>query len=271
MINQMLKLRNELKTINPLIHCITNPISINDCANAVLAVGCKPIMAEHPKEVSEITKIAKALAVNLGSITDARMESMMISGKVALQNQTPTIIDIVGVACSTLRLDFAKKYIVNNKPNVIKGNMSEIKSLSGECTNAVGIDVGINDAITEENIHQNISILKNLSQSTGSIIVATGETDIIASENKVILVKNGSKMLSEITGTGCMLNVLIGSFISTKKLLTGTVLATIMLGIAGELAYTSAGTGSFKVRLMDALYTMTDEELIERIKIKEVE
>ena len=102
-INDLLAIKRKVKEEKPLIHCITNHISINDCANAVLAVGAKPIMAEHPAEVSEITASSKALAINLGNINDTRMKSILLSGKTAFENNIPAIIDIVGVACSSLR------------------------------------------------------------------------------------------------------------------------------------------------------------------------
>ena len=121
-------LLHSIRKNEPLIHCITNPISINDCANAVLATGAKPVMAEHPLEVAHITSMASVLAVNLGNITDARMESIMISGRQAEELNIPSIIDSVGVTCSDIRLKLAKEYIDMCRPAVIKGNISEIKT-----------------------------------------------------------------------------------------------------------------------------------------------
>ena len=130
MLEKMKKAKEAVISQAPLIHCITNPISINDCANVVLALGAKPIMAEHPKEVHEITALAKALAVNLGNITDARAESIFISGGVAKNAQIPCVIDVVGVACSALRMELAQRFIRECAPCVIKGNLSEIKALA---------------------------------------------------------------------------------------------------------------------------------------------
>ncbi|MEG1427681.1 MAG: hydroxyethylthiazole kinase [Oscillospiraceae bacterium] len=255
---------------SPLIHCITNPISINDCANAVLAVGAKPIMAEHPKEVAEITASSAALAVNLGNITDIRMEAMMISGYIARENHIPTVIDIVGVGCSKLRLDFAKKFISQRAPTVIKGNISEIKAICGYTANSLGIDVGVCDKINPKNIDRNLQMLKKLSEDAGAIIVVTGEIDYIVWKNTAYCVQNGVKMLSEITGTGCMLNVLIATFLSAGELLEASILATAMLGIAGELAVTEEGTGSFHVGLLNALNMMTDVQLQKKIQLEEI-
>lgn len=147
MLEKMKKAKEAVISQAPLIHCITNPISINDCANVVLALGAKPIMAEHPKEVHEITALAKALAVNLGNITDARAESIFISGGVAKNAQIPCVIDVVGVACSALRMELAQRFIRECAPCVIKGNLSEIKALAGVDNAAQGIDVGQKDSV----------------------------------------------------------------------------------------------------------------------------
>ncbi|MCE5286756.1 MAG: hydroxyethylthiazole kinase [Pelosinus sp.] len=265
-INELLAIRHKIKTEKPLIHAITNPISINDCANIVLATGAKPIMAEHPCEVSEITAAAKALAVNLGNITDVRMESMLLSGRTALINHIPSIIDIVGVGCSTLRLNYAKKFIAECRPNIIKGNMSELKALYGVESDALGIDAGESDVITVDTLSNNAALLTAFAAKTGSVILATSVIDIITDGTNTYLIKNGCAMLSLITGTGCMLNVLTASFISSKNIIGGTVLGAALMGISGELAQTEKGTGTFRTGLLDCLSSITDDSIKERIK-----
>lgn len=265
-ITDLLAIRHQVKTEKPLIHCITNHISINDCANVVLAVGAKPIMAEHPAEVSEITASSKSLAVNLGNITDIRMQSILISGKTALEKSIPSIIDIVGVACSTLRLDFTKKFILECQPNIIKGNMSELKALCGIESGAKGIDVGEKDVVTDDTIANSIAMLTSLSSKTGSVVVATGVVDIITDGTATYLIKNGCEMLSMITGTGCMLNVLAAAFISNKNIIGGAVLATALMGICGELSYTEQGTGKFRATLLDSIFSISDYKFKEKIR-----
>lgn len=259
LISNLLKIKQSVKTKKPLIHCITNPISINDCANVVLAVGAKPIMAEHPLEVSEITIVSKALGVNLGNITDIRMQSMLISGKTAYENKIPHVIDLVGVGCSKLRLEYAKEYISQCHPNVIKGNMSEIKALYGIESNSKGIDVGVSDVVTDKNIDETIQMLKKLSIKTNSVVVATGVVDIITNGNDTYLINNGCEMLSMITGTGCMVNALIASYISSKNIFEGTILAVALMGICGELSRDAKGTGSFRNQLIDNMFSISDD------------
>lgn len=265
--NNLLQIRQSVKWEKPLIHCITNHISINDCANMVLAVGAKPIMAEHPDEVSEITASSKALGVNLGNITDNRMKSMLISGKTALEKNIPSVIDIVGVGCSGLRLDYVKKFLYECHPSVIKGNMSEMKAICGIKSNAEGIDVGACDVVTEDNSDESIAMLKELSLKTGAVIAATGVVDIITNGTDTYLIKNGCEMLSMITGTGCMVNALIASYISSGNILGGTVLAIALMGICGELSAHVKGSGSFKIELIDNMFSISDYMIEEKIRI----
>lgn len=265
-INNLLKIRQSIKLKKPLIHCITNPISINDCANMILAVGAKPIMAEHLLEVSEITAVSESLGVNLGNITDNRMKSMLISGKIAFENKIPQVIDLVGVGCSKLRLDYARKFISECHPSVIKGNMSEIKAICGIKSNSKGIDVGAGDIVTEENCDESIEMLKKLSLQTASVVVATGVVDIITNGTHTYLITNGCEMLSMITGTGCMLTALIASYISSGNILDSTVLAIALMGVCGELSQNVKGTGSFRNDLIDNMFSISDDIIRKKIR-----
>ena len=271
---------NSIRSNAPLIHCITNPISINDCANAVLAVGAKPIMAEHPKEVAKLTSMASVLAVNLGNITDARINSIMISGKTSLENNIPSVIDAVGVTCSDIRLELAKEYINVCRPAVIKGNISEIKVLNGLSSDAAGIDVSDKDTFSSDNevkMKYTGELVKELAKKTNSVVVATGVVDTISDGCEVYYIQNGCEMMSSITGTGCMLNVLIASYISAgkytdTKILDNAICATALLGIAGERArdYTlknNAGLGTFHVRLLDEISLINAKTLCENAMI----
>lgn len=267
-INDFNTLREKLASNSPLIHCITNPISINDCANFVLATGAKPIMAEHPLEVEEITSKANALAVNIGNITDARLKSIELSAKKASELNIPWIIDIVGVNCSKLRFNYVKELLDNLHPSVIKGNMSEIKAISSIENHGKGIDVTKADATTNENISENILIAKNLANKYNTVVIASGKIDIITDGNVVYTVENGCEKMSLVTGTGCILNVLTGTMLSVAEPLTASVIAATLLGVAGELSDSNKGTGSFKISLLDIVSTMTSERMIEYAKIK---
>lgn len=269
MIKDLLYIRQSVKKQKPLVHCLTNNVTINDVANVILAVGARPVMAEHKDEVVDVTSSARALVINLGNISDDKMTSIMLSGEVAKKNNIPIVFDLVGVACSFLRLNFAKNFIDSFAPNVIKGNFTEIKALSSMKTSGNGIDVTSRDILLLE--QDGLEVAKKLATSYDCIVVVTGKIDIVSCKDKSYLINNGSRMLAEVTGTGCMLSGLIAAFISNGNALPAVMLATGMFGVCGELAFENAiGIGSFKVSLFDNLYSLPNEVFIKRLCVEEV-
>lgn len=272
-LKKIFQVRMQVKAEQPLIHCITNPISINDCANVVLATGAKPIMAEHPDEVEEITELAKALAVNLGNITDARMCSIPKAGKRALEKNIPCIIDMVGVSCSKIRHELAHRFIHECHPAVIKGNITEIKAIFGEFHVEGGIDISKADQKIEQSrdgMMQQAQIVRTCAVEAGAVVLASGATDIISDGKRTFLIGNGTPMLADITGSGCMLNVLTASFLSGTDPLYAALFATAAMGICGELSVTEKGTGTFRTNLLDHLYTLSEQEFTEIADIIEI-
>lgn len=263
MLKQINIIRNSVQEQSPLIHCITNPISINQCANAVLAIGARPMMAEHPLEVAEITATAQALVLNLGNITDARMESMMISSAVASENNIPFVIDLVGVACSELRRNFAYKLIEKNFPTLIKGNYSEINAIYNSSYKSAGVDA---DALLDINSISNVAVM--LAKKYNTIVLASGKTDIITDGKKLVYVNNGTPKLAEITGTGCMLGALCGCYLSVCRNINAAVTACTVLGICGELSVTDKGNGSFVVNLINNLSVLSDTNFEKYLKVE---
>ena len=284
---RILKLRKQIKEEKPLIHCITNPISIHDCANVILAVGARPIMAEHPAEVGNITASSGALMLNLGNITDARIRSMKCSMRTAVENRIPVLLDLVGVACSDLRLDLARELLSIGHPAVLKGNMSELLAVSGLPSHAIGIDAGAQDTLTPENIDVVSDVLKAFSRNNQAVVLATGKQDFVTDGEQVVLIENGTAALSGITGTGCMVGALTAAFLpgctemggwsdgdrklnwSPGNYLEAAVLGTALMGVAGEEAEKiSRGPGSFQVNLMDEIYGISDRHLLEMLKLE---
>lgn len=273
MIENIQQLQKQIKERKPLVHCITNPISIHDCANVILAAGGRPIMAEHPKEAAEITSIAEALMLNLGNITDIRMESMKISLKAANKKGIPVLLDLVGVACSTLRMRYAQELMQEGSVAILKGNISEILAIAREPSHSIGIDAGEEDAVDSENLNQVVRILRKLSQGTGAVVLASGKRDLIVDGTSAYLIENGDSMLSDITGTGCMLGALCSAYLSIGegRSMEAAILGTVAMGIAGELAALDCpGTGTFQVRLLDSLYRLNGEIIQDRIRIRTV-
>lgn len=263
MVSKLVDAFNKTKNSKKLIHCITNPISINMCANAVLALGNKPIMAQHPKEVCDITLSSDALLINLGNITDVRMKSIKISAKAAKINGIPAIFDVVGIACSKLRRGYAKKLIKNYTPDVIKGNYSEIYALYEDEYNAKGVDS------EEFNVSDIAKASVYLANKFNCVILASGKTDIVASKEKFACINNGVKQLSDITGTGCMLGSIVASFMASNSAYSSAVLGCGVLGIAGEAAEAPDKNGSFMVKLIDELSSLDDMSIKSKIKMQE--
>ena len=264
MTDKICSIREEITKHNPLIHCITNPISINQCANAILSVGAKPIMAEHPEEVSEITDTADALMLNLGNITDARMKSIAISLERAKERGIPSLFDVVGVACSKMRREYALSLLKRAVPSVVKGNYSEIEALYNQGYSSAGVD-----ADNKLNLQSTEKTAKELALKYKTVILATGETDIVTNGERILHIKNGTEKLSSVTGTGCMLGALCTAFLSVLNPLNSAVLSCVYFGICGEMAETKKGSGSFMVNLMDRISTLSREEILKNMDLEE--
>ncbi|MBQ6894952.1 MAG: hydroxyethylthiazole kinase [Clostridia bacterium] len=260
------KLKADFQLKSPLVHCITNPISINQCANAILSLGARPITAEHPKEIKEITSSSQALLLNLGNITDARIKSIKRAVSVANSNNIPTVIDMVGVACSSLRHKLALSLCRKYRFSVIKGNYSEIYSLYNPRHKSSGVD---SDVSLDEAFISQICI--SLSQKYNAVILASGKTDIISNGLKTVLVHNGTPQLSSITGTGCMLGAICASFLCVSSPFDAAQNSCVLLGICGEKAQTLKGGASFMQNLIDKIYSCTDEEISSLIRKEEKE
>lgn len=263
----------------PLIHCITNPISINDCANILLAIGARPIMAEHPEEVAEITAIAKGLALNLGNITDARMASMKISAGAAKDKGIPFVLDLVGLSCSRLRQKYAKELLQIAVPDIIKGNISELRTLLGlPTTPGMGVEAGQKEMVTRENALEYARIFQKQAREYHTLLLATGPIDLVVSSEEAYIIANGSNALASITGTGCMNNVLAGACLAGVHGISSqsphntlaAILSCLLLGIAGENIqdiYLNQGPGSFHYSLMDSISKLTPQTIAKQCNI----
>ena len=294
-------LLHRLREEKPLIHCITNYVTANDVANMILASGASPVMADDKNEVEEITALSKALVLNLGTLKESSIDSMLLAGKKAVSLGNPVILDPVGAGASVFRTKAAQKILKEIPCTVIRGNASEIRAAAGAISYSQGVDADIKDQVTDSNLADTESFLKDFSNKTGAVIIMTGETDMIADKDQVCKVRNGHSMMAGITGTGCMLDGILAAFqaasmqvnplhttpLPTAPLHTApshtTPLPTIhhtapdstflrciyavaAAGICGELAYektasTEAGTASFRIHYIDAMSKLTDKDI----------
>lgn len=242
-----------------MVHCITNYVTINDVANIILAAGASPIMADEWMEVSEITSLCDSLVINLGTLKQNTVKSMLLAGKKANELGHTIVFDPVGVGASKFRKDTAIKLLDEIQFSVIRGNISEIKTLYQGNESGYGVDAKKEDALTGDNLEKVIEMIKSLAKRTKAVIVVTGKTDLITDGKTIYFVKNGDLQMSRITGCGCMLDGVIASFIGSnqEQILKATTLAVCAMGICGEYAKEKAnGTGTFKVHLMDAMSNM---------------
>jgi len=254
-----------IKDKKPLIHHITNYVTVNDCANMTLAIGASPVMADDIGEVEEMVSFAGSLVLNIGTLNSRTIESMLVAGKKARQMGIPIIFDPVGVGATKLRTGTAERIIREVCPSVIRGNMSEIKIIAGFQETIKGVD-SVASAEDGEQVAQ------ELSQKLAAVIAITGKRDIIAQGDRIVRIDNGHPMLSQVTGTGCMATSLIGCFCGAiNDCFTGAAAGIMMMGLAGELAQHSLqageGIGTFRMRLFDAVSTLTPKMILEAGKI----
>lgn len=253
----------KIKEKRPIVHHITNFVTMNDCANAVLALGGSPIMAYAPNEVEEITAIASALVLNAGAPDVNRMEAMMMAGKLANTQHIPIVLDPVGVGVSSFRREFIQELIDQVEISVIKGNMAEIRCLAG-CKTAVR--GGIDSLTTEDDDPQ---VVAELARRKGCIVAASGKKDILSDGERIFYIHNGHEMLSCVTGTGCMTTSVMGTFIGAGgSILQGVIGGFLTMGIAGEIAHQNLqpldGHGTYRARVLDAIGVISPDILIKR-------
>lgn len=263
---QIFKSLSAVKEKSPLIHHITNYVTVNDCANIVLAIGGSPVMADDKEEVAEMVGFASALVLNIGTLNARTIESMLIAGLRAKELGVPVILDPVGVGATQLRTKTAEKLIKELKPEVIRGNMSEIKVLAGLEVAIKGVD-----SLADED--DSSVVAQKLASELSSVIAITGKTDVVADGSRVCLLDNGHRILADVTGTGCMTTSLIGTFCGAgKDYFTGAIAGIISMGLAGEFAHASLrpgeGIGTFRARLMDGIYNLTPEILAKEGRIR---
>ncbi len=254
----------------PLVQCITNFVTVNDCANIILAAGGSPSMAQDEREAEEAVTCAQALVCNMGAVE--RLPSMLLAGKWANVLGIPVVLDPVACGGTQLRRDASRKLLDHVRFSVIRGNASEIRFLAGQQTAGSGVDVTASDAITEENLADGVAAATTLAQKTGSVVAVSGALDIISDGTRTAILRNGCATMARITGSGCMVTSLIGAFCGANPGDAFTAAAAAMgsMGVCGELAEAKrlkygTGNASFRTDLIDAMFNLTPEQLTEGI------
>lgn len=265
---------NNLKEKNPLIHCITNYVTVNDVANSLIAIGASPVMTDEPSESGEITAISNGLLINLGTLNLNTIKAMQNSIKIANSLNLPVVLDPVGVGASTLRNETAINLLKEYKFSIIKGNISEIKFLNGEKSIAKGVDASLKDL--NDDILNRVNLAKELSTKTDAAIVITGKIDVVAFENEAYLLKNGSSLMGKFSGSGCILGGICAAFLaSNTNPLKSAIMGVLTECIAGELVrgknvLSDMGSMKFKNGLIDEIYLIDDKKIQNLAKIEKV-
>lgn len=251
-----------IRAETPLVLNITNYVVMNTTANALLAIGASPVMAHAIEEAEEMTGLARALVINIGTLSSHWIEAMLKAGREANRRNIPVILDPVGCGATQFRTATAQTLMREIKPAVIRGNASEIRSLILSASGTKGVD-------SQHTPDEVLDDAQALSRSAGCVVSVSGAVDLIVEGNQVARIANGHPMMTKVTGMGCTASAITGAFVATNNsYFKAAVHAMAVMGIAGELAAGRAtGPGSFQMNFLDALYCLQESDITQRLKM----
>jgi hydroxyethylthiazole kinase len=261
--NTKLKAFDLLKKVrreSPVVHHLTNWVTIYDCAQIVKTLGASPVMAHAPEEAADMTQIASALVLNIGTLTVEFVEAMKLAAASANRKGIPVILDVCGAGATALRDRKVAELLDQVKINIIKGNASEIARVSGANIHTKGVDA--TEVKTDlETLARTLAVRRQVT------VVITGEVDIVADARGIYRVKNGDALMTGVVGTGCMAASVIGAFAAVEPdCRRAAACALACYEIAAELAAKkSRGPASFKAELFDCLYNL-DQPTVETMQ-----
>lgn len=269
MLGEML---NKVRETTPLVHNITNYVTVNDVANVLLACGGSPIMSDEPQDVEDITSICGGLNINIGTLNIRSIEGMKLAGKKAAELGHAILLDPVGAGASALRTNTAVSLMEEIPFSVIRGNISEIKTLASGSGTTKGVDADVADAVTEDTLDQAVAFVKNFAKQSGSIVAITGAIDLVSDGEKCYVIRNGRPEMGKITGTGCQLSGVMTAYITANldNKLEAAAAAVCVMGLAGEIGWRNMqegdGNSTYRNRIIDAIYNMNAETLAQGAK-----
>ena len=270
---QVLKTMLEnVRAKTPLVHNITNYVTVNDVANVLLAAGGSPIMSDDADDVEDITSICGGLNINIGTLNKNTIPSMFLAGKKANALGHIVLLDPVGAGASRLRTDTANRLMQEVRFDAVRGNISEIKTLCTGSGSTKGVDADAVDAVTEANLYNGVQLVKTFAAQTGCIIAVTGAIDLVSDGARCWCIRNGRAEMSRITGTGCQLSALMTAFLvaNPDRKLDAAAAAVCMMGLAGEIGWANMqpgdGNSTYRNRIIDAIFNMTGDALEEGAK-----
>ena len=267
---------DNVRKTTPLVHCITNYVTVNDCANALLACGGSPIMSDEPLDVEDIQTICGGLVLNIGTLNKQTIEGMKVAGAQATKLGHPIVLDPVGAGASRLRTETAGMLLDECAVTVIRGNMSEVKALAGAASSTRGVDANPDDAVTDENLAESAQFARELAAKTGAIVAITGAIDLVADAEHAYAIRNGMPIMGKITGTGCMLTCIVAAYVvaNPDSKLEAVIAAVAGMGAAGEIAAVRMqpvdGNASLRTYIIDALYNMNAAAIEAVSRVEEI-
>lgn len=224
-------------------------------------------MSDEVKEVGEITALCNGLCINIGTLNERTIKAMLVAGEQAGRLGKIVVLDPVGAGTSKLRTETAAEILRKIKPDVIRGNISEIKALAMGDRTTKGVDADAADAVTEENLEEMIEFVKNFSEKTAAVVAVTGKIDLVSDGEKCYVIRNGHCQMSRITGTGCMLSALTAAYVSANcdDKLKAAAAAVCTMGLSGEIGAARIGKGegnsTLRSYIIDAVYNMDSKTL----------
>ena len=270
---QILKTMLEnVRAKTPLVHNITNYVTVNDVANVLLAAGGSPIMSDDADDVEDITSICGGLNINIGTLNKNTIPSMFLAGRKANELGHIVLLDPVGAGASRLRTDTANRLMREVRFDAVRGNISEIKTLCTGSGTTKGVDADAVDAVTEANLGDGVALVKAFARQAGCIIAVTGAIDLVSDGERCWCIRNGRAEMSRITGTGCQLSALTTAFLvaNPEHKLEAAAAAVCTMGLAGEIAWANMqpgdGNSTYRSRIIDAIFNMTGDTLEEGAK-----
>ena len=265
---QVLKTMLEnVRAKTPLVHNITNYVTVNDVANVLLAAGGSPIMSDDADDVEDIMSICGGLNINIGTLNKNTIPSMFLAGKKANELGHIVLLDPVGAGASRLRTDTANRLMQGVRFDAVRGNISEIKTLCTGSGSTKGVDADAVDAVTEANLDDGVQLVKTFAQRAGCIVAVTGAIDLVSDGERCWCIRNGRAEMSRITGTGCQLSALMTAFLvaNPDHKLDAAAAAVCMMGLAGEIGWANMqpgdGNSTYRNRIIDAIFNMTGDAL----------
>ena len=250
---------SSIKTVNPLVHNITNSVVMEISANVLLALGASPVMSVEGDEFEDMLSIASSLVINIGTLDRISIYNMFKAIEIANKNNVPFVLDPVGVGATKLRTDTALRIIREGKPKVVRGNASEIMALAGASVKTKGVDSTVT-------VNMALEAAKNLAINYNMIVSVSGETDMITDGKSIYYVSGGSDLMTYVTGCGCSATAITGAMLAvTTPLIAAVSAMAIMADVGFNASKIANAPGSFKVALIDELYRLNISDIVNRI------